>query len=293
MGSGLQLFLRSPRLAIGDVDGDGRVDIVALGRHDIRVFLRREDGQFPGAPDRLIFPRRVSARDHVRGAGEVRGDARDLDADGRLDLMISHASGNLSDARTRIDFYLNRGGVWRLDEPDVTFSSESRWSMEQLLDVDGDARPELVRVGIPVSILELAEMLLTRAVDAYVSVHRAGADGRFASEPWIERKLGVPVAFERGQTRGFMPTLSLDLDGDGRRDLLTSGGGDALEVHRLREDGRFARALRSPMSTAGRLRAGDIDADGRVDLLLFDPRDPDAPVRVVRNRGLQAEDRAQ
>ena len=201
--------------------------------------------------------------------------------------------GALSDASTRTDFYLNRDGGWRLDAPDVSFSSESRWSMEQLLDVDGDARPELVRVGVPVSILELAEMLLTRAVDAYVSVHRAGSDGRFGQQAWIERKLGVAVSFDSGQTRGFMPTLSLDLDGDGRRDLLTSGAGKALEVHRLREDGGFERPRRSPMSTAGRLRSGDIDADGRVDLLLFDPRDADATLRVVRNLGSGSGARAQ
>ena len=48
--SDLQLYLDTPKLSIGDVDGDERADIVAATRHEIRVFLRRSDGRFDREP---------------------------------------------------------------------------------------------------------------------------------------------------------------------------------------------------------------------------------------------------
>ncbi len=284
MGSDLHLMLRAPHVSIADVDGDARVDVITLGRHEARVFLARESG-FRARPDRVLPLRRVSERDHVRGTGVVRGDARDVDGDGRADLLLSYASGNLSDAHTRTELFLGGPDGWQLDAPDASFTSAAQWSMEQLLDVDGDGRLELVRVGIPVSVLELAEMLITRAADVHVIVHRASAGGVLDPEPWLRRKLGVPISFETGSTRGFMPTFGLDLDGDGRRDLLGSGAGDAIEIRPLRADGRLGRVVRQELPTAGVLRHGDLDGDGLPDLLIFDPRDPAAAVRIARRRG--------
>ena len=61
--------------------------------------------------------------------------------------------------------YLNRDGEWKIDAPDTTLESRSRVITNALYDLDGDGRPELVRLEFNFSVLELVELLLSRAVN--------------------------------------------------------------------------------------------------------------------------------
>jgi hypothetical protein len=285
MGTDLQLRVDTPRLDPGDVDGDGRADLVAIGRYELRVFLRRPDGSFARAPDRVLRPPLVSERDHLRGSGAVRGEARDLDGDGRLDLLLSVVSGGLVDAHTRTSIYMNRGGAWNMAAPDRVFESAEAWTLEDLLDLDGDGRLELVRTGVPFGVLALIEVLLTRAFDAEVRVYRPDPEHGFAEQPWLRRELSLPMSFDTGRMLGFVPTARVDLNGDGQRDLLTSGAGDRLEIF-LGGEGKYRRSARQELRTSGRMISGDLDGDGLPDLVLYDPRDPGAALRIAHNRGI-------
>ncbi len=285
--SDIQLLLDVPRIAVGDVNGDGKADVVSLGRHRIRVFLQREDGSFLRGADREYKLAFISERDHIRGSGAVRGDARDISGDGRLDLMISHMEGGLTDAKSETRIYLNRDGGWDLSTPDFLADGGAGWGADQLVDIDRDGRPELLHVAIPFSVLELVEALVTRSIDAQISVYRADETGAFAKEPWFERKLEVSISFETGRPKGFVPNGAFDLNGDGYDDLLTPGGGDRVEVWLGGPEGLSSSlAGRQALPTTGRVRGGDWNGDGLDDLLLYDPRKPDTPVVIARNRGL-------
>src|SRR5262249_41301678 len=82
--SDMEISYDAPRIAIGAVDGDGRADLVASGRHELRVFRQREDGSFPAQPDAKLPLRRLSLADHIRTTGAVRVEPHDFDGDGRL-----------------------------------------------------------------------------------------------------------------------------------------------------------------------------------------------------------------
>jgi len=285
--SELESYWDFPRIDLADVDGDGRPDVIASTRHEIRVFPQREDGGFEAAPQQRLAIGRLSERDQTRGTGNVRTTAADFDADGRADLLVSSTTGGLLDVRSETTFHLNRKGSWDLQHPDGRFVVENAWSMLQLLDLDGDRRPELIEARIPLSVLEMVELLLTRAVDLKVAFYRVGTAGVFDPPPWFEFQVDVGLEFDTLSTRGFIPTLEADLNGDGVPDRLDSADGEALEVYLGGGDRPFSRrAARQPLDTRGSIRLGDVDADGLADFVIFDRTRVDAPLRIGINRGV-------
>ena len=281
-----QIFVDVPKLSIGDVDGDGRIDIVSSTRHEIRVFLRRKDGSFPFEPDRLLPLHLVTARDHIRGTGGVSSEIRDIDGDERLDLLISQVKGGFSDAETTIFLYMNHDGGWNLDAPDQTLTSDASFSSNSLYDVDQDGRRELLRLEFKFSLFEVIELLLSREVDIDVSIRRYVPGEGFERKPWVKRKISLPFSFDTFRLEGFIPAPNADLNDDGFRDFLGSGGGKAIEVFLGSADGPFAkRGGRQSMRTAGVIYFGDFDGDGLEDFILHDPHNFDIPIQIGRNLG--------
>lgn len=282
----LELFFDVPRLEVADVDGDGRSDVVSAGRHELRVFLQREDGRFHADPDRSQPLRLLDEEDHVRNSGGVRADVRDWDADGRADLLLAHASGGLLRATTRTRLHRNRGGGWNLDAPDQVFERSGGVGIDELLDLDGDGRPDLVRSFLPLGLLDLARLFVQRSIQVDAALHRNQGGGRFEEQPWLRRHLSVGFDFETMRPKGFFPTLGHDWNDDGHRDLLSGGDGAGLEVWLGGPRHRFAtRTARQELDTGGRLRVGELDGDGLPDFVLYDARRPGAAVRVGRNLG--------
>jgi hypothetical protein len=282
-----QIFVDVPKLMLGDVDGDARIDVISATRHEMKVFLRREDGSYPFQPDRDIPLRMVTPRDHIRGSGGVASEAKDIDGDGRLDLLISHVQGSLGDATTRIYVYMNHDGGWNLASPDQTLTTEASFSSNALFDIDREREMELVRIEVNLSVLELVEVLLSRELDVSVSVHRFGASKGFDDKPWVKKKLELPFSFETFRFKGFIPVASQDMNGDGYLDFVSSGGGKKIEISLGGPKGPFAiKGGKQKMSTAGVIHFGDLNGDGLPDFVIFDPHNFNVPVRIGRNLGL-------
>jgi hypothetical protein len=128
-------------------------------------------------------------------------------------------------------------------------------------------------------------MLITRAVDVEVAIYKIGEEGGL-DKPWLRRKLDIPFSFDSGRPRGFLPTLAPDFNGDGRRDFLSSGDGDEIEVFLGGPEYRFAtRHARQKLTSDGRVRFGDLDGDGLDDFVLYAPRRPGSPLMILRNLG--------
>jgi hypothetical protein len=285
--SDIQLLLDVPRISVGDVNGDGHPDVVGSGRHEVRTFLRKPDGSFAREPSREYKLALVTERDHIRGSGSVRGEARDVSGDGKLDLLISNVAGGLTDAKSQTRLYLNRDGGWDLANPDLVLDGGAGWGADQLIDLDNDGKSELMHVSIPFSVLELVEALVTRSVDAQVSVYKSDGAGGFAKKPWFTRKLSIAMSLETGRPKGFVPTGNFDVNDDGFPDLLASGEGDRLEVWLGGSEGLSSdTAGDQEMPSNGRLRVGEWNGDGLPDFVLYDPRELEAPVRIARNRGI-------
>lgn len=285
--SEIEMYFDHPRINVGDIDGDGRGDILSSNRHELRVFLQRSEGGFAGPPSRSHAFGLITIEDHIRSSGSVRVVPGDFDLDGRLDLCISSSTGSFLDATTRLGVFLNRDGAWRFTQPDQEFVTQGGLTANQVVDLDGDGRPELIDARVPTGVLEIVEVLLTRAIDAQIKIYRADDAKPFADAPWHEQKLDLPISFETFRSAGFVPTFEPDLNGDGWHDLIDSGGGEAIEIHLGREKSGFSKLdARQLVPTSGRVRFGDFDADGLTDIVLYDPRHPGTPIRIGVNRGV-------
>ena len=284
--SDIQLFLDMPRLSVGDVDGDGQMDIVATTRHEIRVFRRAGDGSFPRQADSILPIGLISERDHSRGSGTVITMLRDIDGDGRLDLMITHARGAFTDATTTTYIYRNRAGSWNLEEPDDRFVSEGTLSSDRLIDIDNDNRFELIRIQLKFSVFEMIELLLTQEVDTQVSIYRLKPDGHFGAKPWARKKISAGISFDTFRPNGFIPPIGLDLNADGLMDFITSRDGDGIEVYLGGARKPFARrTAMQKMTSTGTIHFSDFDDDGLLDFVLFDSQQFNVPVQIGRNLG--------
>jgi hypothetical protein len=119
-----------------------------------------------------------------------------------------------------------------------------------------------------------------------MSIYRAAESGGLAADPWVERKLSLPISFDTFRSKGFVPTARVDLNGDGYPDFTSSGGGDEIELFPGSPKGFFReKPAKQKMSTAGMVAFGDWSGDGLPDFLIFDPHHYDVPVRLGRNLG--------
>jgi hypothetical protein len=284
--SGIQLYFDSPKISIGDVNGDGRADIVSSSRHELRVFHQTDDGTFLQVASTIQTLGFVTQRDHIRGSGGVVTTPRDIDGDGRLDLMISHVEGSFTDATTSTYIYRNHDGGWNLDEPDDTFVSKGAFGSDLLFDVDQDNRLELVRLQFKFSLLELIEMFLTSEVDSQLTIHRLEPDGHYGDKPWVKRKISTGISFDTFRSKGFIPPIDIDINADGFADMITSANGRGMEVFLGGGEKPYAR--RSAMQkfpTVGVIRFADYNDDGLPDFVLHNPQEVDSPIQLGINLG--------
>jgi hypothetical protein len=249
----LEIFYDVPTLHVADLDGDARADVVASNRHALRIFRQREDGSFPTAPDPELPFRLIGVEDQMRGSGSLRADLVDLDRDGRADLVLSLATGGLMRAKNQMRIHRNRDGSFDLAKPDQRYERDGGVAADEILDLDGDGRAEWLRVFVPVGLLQLAELFLQRNIDLEVAVHRPDDAGGFEPAAWLSRDMSIGFDFETLRPKGFAPTLEYDWNGDGVRDLLTSG--TAPRPRSGSADRRIGSAPRT-VETRSQARAG-------------------------------------
>ncbi|MCZ6792047.1 MAG: VCBS repeat-containing protein [Planctomycetota bacterium] len=233
--------LRGPEsVALADLDGDGRLDVVTAGRisGDVVWFAQRPTGDFSAAvPVGDLAP-------GVQLMSPLALVAADVDADGLVDVVVpGHQSENL------VIFYQSPKGGF---EPGMAVSLAAGTAPVEVVveDLDRDGRPDLVVAALGTEPLTILRQSGLRVFSA--SPRPVGVDGVTAT--------AVAVA---------------DLNGDGRLDLALADADQvdpAILVFLATEDGRLGvqspRVLRSDALAAPvDLLTFDFDGDGEVDIM--------------------------
>jgi len=276
-------------LAVGDLDGDGRIDLAFTGTPD-DLSIRYQDGD--GGFDRM---RTFDISEPAGLRGTVVAD--DLDGDGRTDLAIL--------TKTELVLF-HQGADGELEGPESTRLTDGGFALD-IRDVDGDGRVDIsyqvsgttdsfrVRYGLQGSGFgpEISyRMTPTRGVVRPIpSATSIGSDFvRIQAETGLLERLAftepepgkTPLANSRARvfafpTDGKSPAASTvaDLDGNGLLDLAVADPrGARIWILLQTSPGVFASADEFP-SLAGiqSLIAVDRDGDGRDELVMASPKE--------------------
>ncbi|MCA9510800.1 MAG: FG-GAP repeat protein, partial [Myxococcales bacterium] len=290
-----------PALAMADDDGDGRDDLFALWRFGAWVFRTTGDGPtgFAPAPGGVLGPTRraefkpFSDEEEIRhAASDVQIFARDLDRDGRADLVVDRTMGGMLKSWASTEVHRNGGaGAETGDAHVARLETQGAIAGVDVLDLDGDARSEIFRTLLAFNARQLLRFVATgRArVDFSVLALDAGA-GDGLRETWRD-SVSLELDWTTGRIAGVFPDLRGDWNGDGRADLVLPDGARRIAI-RLGEDGEHGAAFGGTAAVqpfpldAASIEAADLDGDALDDLVAFDPRSPDGRVFVLRNRGV-------
>ena len=249
-------------LALGDVDGDGDLDLVTANYNDNTVSVRLNNGAGNFTPPATNPNPAVGT---VAGSNPVDVALGDVDGDGDLDLITivtkfdpASFNGNLVSVR-----FNNGSGNFTPTNADLPF--EGYPTSVALGDVNGDGYLDLVIGSIT-------------STGGIVSVRLNNGGGTFTAPPTNpDSNVGIyPSSIALG-----------DVDGDSDLDLVTNNKNSNTVSVRLNNGvGTFTAPAINPEpvvgDSPGSVALGDVDGDGDLDLLVANSY---SPVSVRLNDG--------
>ncbi|PYJ02749.1 MAG: hypothetical protein DME25_15380, partial [Verrucomicrobia bacterium] len=233
----LDMLGRATEMAIGDLNGDGRPDVVTADhdRYSVAVYLGDGRGGFAPAPGSPVWPKRG---EHPHTHGLLLAD---LNNDGKLDLVTA----NNADGDVAVMLGDGHGG-FNSAKASVFPCGRSPYPLAAA-DVNGDGNLDLL---VPNSQPGLRTM----------TVLLGNGQGQFAAAP------GSPV--KTGNDDVYFVTVA-DINGDGKLDaLLSNNHNDHATILLGEGNGRFAFSPPLRMGNRGwHLAVLDFDKDGKPDLI--------------------------
>ena len=211
-GKRLQVSRSVVSTAIGDVDGDGRKDVLLLEPTRATAMLT---GELPGASTRILtFPQPIMSTERAQKSGRSLDSAllKDIDGDGKLDVFWEHTvrSGSWFGSTAQLEWSLGNGQSF--SKPQALSINKAVISTS-LSDIDGDGDRDLLIIGTDFGLASIGKALISRSVDMQVTLHRYN-NGFSAAEKLIE--IDVPI-----DATDSIDVRLEDVNGDGVEELIS------------------------------------------------------------------------
>ncbi len=237
----------------GDVNGDGREDIVGFGTNYVYVSLSNGNGTFGtpvGRSSEFTTAKGWNNQQHVRTVADVNGDGRaDLVAFGKggTHVALAKSDGTFGASFVAVNNFADNAGGWKVGiNPRV------------MADVNGDGKADIVGLG---------------TVGVYVSIARS--NGTFLT-PYV-------ASYEFSVTHDdYEEFTAADVNGDGRDDIVAFGHG-GVHVGLAQTNSKFGSSryvlaqfdsYEGGWNKTKNVRAADdINGDGKADIIGYGNRD--------------------
>lgn len=274
-------------VAIGDVNGDNKLDLVASnsGASTVSVFLGNGNGTFG------------TKTDYTAASGGIGIRLADINGDGNLDVVEAVKAANA------VSILLGNGTGAFSAHTEITTGASSSPTSTALGDINGDGRLDLVvankgtgTIGILLgSGGSFGAQTTISAVSGVTSAELADVnnDGKLdlLATDFNGNKVQVRIGNGNG-TFGAATSYAVragpnhvvagDLNGDGRLDLVTANfSGNSVSVLFGNGDGTFQSQTEytSGQSAPYTVTLADMDGDGRLDILASHGNGSTVPIR--------------
>ncbi|WMN12979.1 FG-GAP-like repeat-containing protein [Marivirga salinae] len=294
-------------VAIGDLDGDGKADLVLANFTSNTVSVLRNIGS-PGVVD---YAEKVDFNTNTNPISVAIGD---LDGDGKADLAVANYSS------TNVSVLRNTSTIGTINfEPKVDFATGANPHLIAIDDFDGDGKADIAVANrnstFKVSVLRNTSIpgnisyetkidFLSGGVPYSIATGDLDGDGKsdLAVANYNSNRVSVLRNESSSGTINFAPKDDFftggnphsvaigDLDGDGKADLATANYGDATVsvLHNRSTTGDIDFAFREDFPTGPlpiSVAIGDLNGDGKADLATANYGSGERTVSVLRNIG--------
>ena len=284
-------------VALGDLNGDGRLDLVVPneGAGSVSVLANRGNGTFE------------PARRYPTGSGPSSVALGDMDGDDGLDIVTANG------AASTVSVLLNEGDGTFKPKSDYRVGIDSDPNSVGLGDLDGDGKLNVVTAnfadGTVTALMnagggKLAANVVYRTETSLVSVAVTDLNGDGKADLVLTpsfKKIFVLLNDGHGAfpeavdyDTGDEPVIATgDLDGDGKPDLAVSSEDSTVLVLRNRGDGSFrpggelatGSTARSETMCERCVAIGDVNGDGKPDIVTANQGADTVSVLVSRGDG--------
>lgn len=273
---------RLPLFEFIDYDGDGVEDLYVIDNGDVDIYLRSFDGTF--APEPVSRTNGIFRVDNPGAEEATEIMARDINADGLGDLIVTRRSGGVKNLESDIDVFPCRARGGHDQIPSFHHSIRNSAGIALLSDLNHDGRLDIVIPSMKTGILAILKILILNRIDLGLEIFLQEPGGRFPDQPSMSNIITASADLNSGAIHfGNNIATSCDFNGDRLCDLLIETGDGTLNVYYgaigevISEKPGWTYRIPAPSSVL----ASDLDNDGISEILAF-YNDADADRDIIR-----------